>query len=139
MRFIDASVFVHAFIRPRRQLKLHEERIKKHAKQIVRRIDAGEQIAISVVHLSEVANILEDYMSLNDALEIVSSLTAKPRIMLLNVTAKDCVKAVLVAKTNAIGFTDALAYVLMSEMKIEEIYSFDRDFDKIKGIKRICM
>jgi len=139
MRFIDASVFVHAFIRPRRELKPHEERIKRSAKQIVKRIDAGEEIAISIVHLSEVANILEDYMPLKSALEITASVISKPSITLLNVTGKDCVKALLIAQTNTIGFTDAIAHVLMSEMKIQEIYSFDRDFDKIKGIRRISV
>ena len=137
MRFIDASVFVHAFIKPRRELKPHEERIKRNAKQIVKRIDAGEEIAISTVHLSEVANILEDYMPLKSALEIVASLISKPGIMLLNVTGKDCIKALLTAQTNSIGFSDAIACLLMSERKINEIYSFDRDFDKIKGIKRV--
>lgn len=137
MRFVDASVFVHAFIRPRRELKPHEERIKRSAKQIVKRIDAGEEIAISTVHLSEVANILEDYMPLKSALEIVASLISKPSIMLLNVMGKDCIKALLVAQTDVIGFSDAIAYVLMSERKIQEIYSFDRDFDNIKSIKRI--
>ncbi len=137
MRFVAASVFVHAFIKPRRELKPHEERIKRSARQIVKRIDAGEEIAISTVHLSEVANILEDYMPLKSALEIVASLISKPSIILLDVTGKDCIKALLAAQMNAIGFSDAIAYVLMSERKIQEIYSFDRDFDKIKSIKRI--
>lgn len=137
MRFVDASVFVHAFIKPRRKLKVHEQRIKKNAKQIVKRIDSGEEIAISTVHLSEVANILEDFMPFKSALEIVTSLISKPSITLLNVTGKDCIKAVLIAQTNTIGFTDAIAYVLMSESKMKEIYSFDRDFDRAKDVKRI--
>jgi hypothetical protein len=137
MRFVDASVFVHAFIKPRRRLKVHEQRIKKNAKQIVKRIDSGEEIATSTVHLSEVANILEDFMPFNSALEIVTSLISKPSITLLSVTGKDCIKAVLIAQTNAIGFTDAITCLLMSESKMKEIYSFDRDFDRVKDVKRI--
>lgn len=137
MRFVDASVFVHAFIKPRRKLKVHEQRIKKNAKQIVKRIDSGEEIAISTVHLSEVANVLEDFMPFKSALEIVTSLISKPSITLLNVTGKDCIKAVLIAQTNTIGFTDAIACVLMSESMMKEIYSFDKDFDRVKDFRRI--
>ena len=137
MKFVDASVFVHAFIQPKRELKPHEERIKRSARQIVKRIDAGEEVVISIVHLSEIANILEDFMPLNNALEIISSLVAKPSIMILSVDGRDCVKALLTAQANAIGFSDAIAYVLMSDRNIQEIYSFDKDFENIKGIKRI--
>jgi len=137
MKFVDASVFVHAFIQPKRELKPHEERIKRSARQIVKRIDAGEEVVISTVHLAEIANILEDFMPLNNALEIISSLVSKPSIVILNVTGRDCVKALLTAQTNAIGFSDAIAYVLMSDRNIQEIYSFDKDFENIKGIKRV--
>ncbi len=137
MKFVDASVFVYAFIKPKRELKPHEERIKRSARQIVKRIDAGEEVVISTVHLSEIANVLEDFMPVNNALEIISSLVSKPSIMILNVTGRDCVKALLTAQTNAIGFSDAIAYVLMSDRNIREIYSFDKDFENIKGIKRI--
>ena len=37
MRFVDASVFVHAFLKPKRELKPHEIKIKESAKKIVRR------------------------------------------------------------------------------------------------------
>jgi len=39
-RFIDASVFVHAYFLPVRALKPHEERIKEGAKAIVPLIGA---------------------------------------------------------------------------------------------------
>ena len=33
MWFVDATVFVHAYIKPRRPLKPHEKRIKESASQ----------------------------------------------------------------------------------------------------------
>ena len=33
--------------------------------------------------------------------------------------------------------SDAIAYVSMIDNGIEEVYSFDSDFDRLKGIKRI--
>lgn len=38
---------------------------------------------------------------------------------------------------NNIKYTDAYISELMRDSNIEEIYSFDRDFDKISGIKRV--
>ena len=36
-----------------------------------------------------------------------------------------------------LGFNDTVAYILMHENNIREIYSFDKDFDKLTEIKRI--
>lgn len=36
-----------------------------------------------------------------------------------------------------IGLSDAIAYILMLQNNIEEIYSFDMDFDKLEGIRRL--
>lgn len=88
MRFIGASVFVRAFIKPMRELKSHEERIKRRTKQIVKGIDTDEEIAIGTVHLAGVANILEDFMPLKSALEIVGSIISKPNITIIDVTGK---------------------------------------------------
>lgn len=41
------------------------------------------------------------------------------------------------SRTYAIGVNDALASILMREERIDEIYSFDSDFDKVEWIKRV--
>jgi AbrB family looped-hinge helix DNA binding protein len=38
LRFVDVSVFVHAFVKPKRELKQHEIEIKESAKDIVESI-----------------------------------------------------------------------------------------------------
>ena len=60
--FVDANVFVYEFLKPKRKLQPHEERIKLAAKKIIARINEGETTLTSVVHYSEVCNILEDYL-----------------------------------------------------------------------------
>ena len=52
-RYVDASVFVHAYIRPRRELKAHERGIKSHARAIVARINEGEDVVTSTVQVAE--------------------------------------------------------------------------------------
>lgn len=49
MRFVDASVFVHAYLKPKRRLKPHEMKIIESAKKIVKRINDGEEVGITVV------------------------------------------------------------------------------------------
>jgi len=59
MRFLDANVFIYAYYKPKRKLNEKEKRMKEEAKNIVNRIMEGEKIVTSIVHLSEVVNILK--------------------------------------------------------------------------------
>ena len=40
------------------------------------------------------------------------------------------------AQRLGVGFNDALAYLVMREVGVEEIFSFDRYFDEIPGVTR---
>ncbi len=60
MKFADANVFIYAILKPRRELSEKELEIKSRAKAILARINEGEEVFTTVVHLSEVANVLED-------------------------------------------------------------------------------
>jgi predicted nucleic acid-binding protein len=48
-----------------------------------------------------------------------------------------CVEALKVAMEKRVKLTDAIAYVVMLRHGVEEIYSFDADFDGLEGIKRV--
>ena len=65
--YVDANVFVYAFLKTKRNLQPHEVNIKEAAKKIVSRINEGEKVATSVVHFSEVCNILDDYLPFEEA------------------------------------------------------------------------
>jgi predicted nucleic acid-binding protein len=65
--FVDANVFIYAFLKTKRQLQPNELKIKEAAKRIVARISRGEEVATSVVHFSEVCNILEDFLPFEEA------------------------------------------------------------------------
>lgn len=51
--------------------------------------------------------------------------------------AKTYLRAASVANVYEIGLNDALAVIVMKEMGVAEIYSFDRGFDKVDSIRRI--
>jgi len=136
-RFIDASVFIHAFLKTRRKLKKHELTIKERAKEIIRLVNDGEEVLISTCHFSEIANILEDRLPLKKALEIEEAILLKENIKILNVNREDYLNSLEIAKEFNVGINDALAYIIMQKHKISEIYSFDKDFDRFPGIKRV--
>lgn len=137
MRFIDASVFVHAYLKPKKSLKPHEKRIKESAKSILSRVNEGERVLTTVVHVGEIANILEKFLPLHNALELESTILTKENIEIADVPRNLYLNAIPVASDNQLGLNDALAAVAMKEMGVSEIYSFDRDFDGLENVKRV--
>ncbi len=135
--YVDANVFVYAFLKPKRKLQPHEVIIKEAAKKIVSRINEGEKVAISVVHFSEVCNILDDYLPFAEAILIEKGLLFRENILICEVSEEDYLKAISVTEDQQIGVNDALAYVLMKKEAIQTIYSFDKDFDTFTDINRI--
>ncbi len=136
-RFVDASVFVHAFLRPKRELRPHEREIKDHARAIVARISHGETVVTSTVHVIEVANILEDRLPLVDAQTVEKGLIERDTVDILPVEGAHLVEGLAVASEVGTGTSDGLAVTLMREVGLTEVYSFDRRFDRFEGIRRV--
>jgi len=137
MRFIDSNVFIHAYIKPRRNLQKHEEEIKENAKNIIRSVNRGEEVVTTVVHLGEIANLLEDFMPLETAFEVMRGLLLKANIHVAEISHQYYLSALSTAEESAVGLNDALAYTFMTREGIGEIYSFDKDFDRLEKIKRV--
>jgi predicted nucleic acid-binding protein len=138
LRFVDASVFLHAYLRPAKKLPPEISALKAKARAIVRRISEGEQAATSLVHISEIANILEARASLNVSLDILSGFFTLPNLVILEPSTESYQSALEESRAHGVGVNDALAIILMREEGISEIYSFDRDYDKLKNVKRVA-
>ena len=80
---------------------------------------------------------MEDNASLDVALEVEESILLRENIKFIDVSKKDYLNAVEVAKKFKVGLNDALAYVVMKRIGIDEIYTFDKDFDRLPDVKRI--
>ncbi|NJE53610.1 type II toxin-antitoxin system VapC family toxin [Thermococcus sp. 21S9] len=131
MRFIDANVFIYAFLRPKKEPPENVKEIKERAKAILARVSDGERVVTTVVHLSEVANVVESRGGKKKAVEVTLAVLTSENIEVLPVSPSDYLKATLIAEEKNLGVNDALAYVKMKEFDIEEIYTFDRDFEKL--------
>jgi len=137
LSFIDSSAFLYAFLASRSDLLPEVSRMKGHAQAIIRRIQEGEPVTTSVVHVSEVANILEKRFPLDRARNIVSSILLSDNVSVSEVDNLRYEAALSISERHMVGLNDALTYSIMRENGITKIYSFDNHFDLFPGITRL--
>lgn len=138
MRFLDANIFVYAYYRPRRNLLPKEKAMKRHAKEIVEGLSHGkEEVLTTVVHVSEMANILKHGLPLGRLNRILMALLMMDNVRIHGVTPEGHFAACELADEIDLEPNDALAIDVMRINNVKEIYSFDEDFDKVEGIARL--
>ncbi len=138
MRFLDANVFVYAYYKPRKQLTEKEHQMKQHAKTIISNVSKGkEDIMITVVHVSEVANILKHGMPQDQLTTIIRGLFMLDNVKIIDVTKDAYFAATELGEDLKLEPNDALAVDVMRQNDIAEIYSFDEHFNQIDGITRL--
>jgi predicted nucleic acid-binding protein len=138
MRFLDANVFIYAYYKPKRQLTQKEKYMKDYAKKIITNISQGkEEVITTVVHISEMANILKYGMPLDQLITIVRGLFMLDNVKITGVTREAYFAATELGDDLKLEVNDALAVDVMRLNGIKEIYSFDEDFDQIEGITRL--
>lgn len=130
MRFIDANVIIYAVLKPKGSLPDAVQRKKKAAREIFLRVNDGEPVMTTAVHMSEVANVLEDAAGLPFACDLLAALLVKSSISVEPVSADDYRESIGLAKKHSISINDALALIIMERLGIDEIYTFDRHFAK---------
>lgn len=65
MRFLDSNIFIYAYYKSSRPLTQSEQTAKEKSKEILTTISNGEEVVLTtVVHLSEVCNILKRNLGL---------------------------------------------------------------------------
>lgn len=132
MRFIDANVFIYAILKPKAALPDAVHQKKVAAKEIFLRVIAGEPVTTTIVHVSEVANVLKDAAGISFAGEFLSALLLKSNVVIEAVSVDDYRESVLLAQKSAISMNDALAIRIMERLGIDEIYTFTRHFTSAK-------
>lgn len=138
MKFLDANVFIYAYYKPKRQLSPLEKQMKEHAKKIISDVSHGkEEVLMTVVHLSEVINILKHGMPLENLSNIILGLFMLDNVKISGVSKEAYFGATELGEDLKLDPNDALAVDVMRSSNINEIYSFDEDFDKVEGIKRL--
>jgi len=138
MRFLDANVFIYAYYKPKKQLTQKEAEMKEQAKKIIVNMSEGkEKVLTTVVHLSETVNILKHGMQIDQVTAIIRELFMLDNVSIMDVTREVYFAANELGDDLKLDSNDALAIDAMKINNIREIYSFDEDFDKVQGIKRL--
>lgn len=138
MRFLDANVFVYAYYRPKKTLGQKEREMKERAKEIVSRVSQGkEQVLTTVVHVSEMVNVLKHGMPLDRLVVVVRGLFMLDNVNVVGVTREAYFAAAELGDDLRLEANDALAVDVMRLNGVKEIYSFDEDFDQVDGVVRL--
>ncbi|MEM3378374.1 MAG: type II toxin-antitoxin system VapC family toxin [Candidatus Bathyarchaeia archaeon] len=130
MRFVDANVFIYVLVKsPKEDYEI--------AKKILKRIESGEEAATSLAVIQEIVDWLEYN---NREKEVKSFLTAVNSYLTMNklaITWEDFLAALDNVDKFRVDFVDALTLRVMQKNKINEVYSNDKDFDRVPWVKRI--
>jgi len=112
--------------------------LKEQAKKIISNVSqVKEQTLTTVLHISEMVNILKNGLPKDLLTQTILGL-----FMLDNVTIKDVTKdsyfaAIAIDEDLKLEPKDALVVDIMRQSGIREIYSFDEHFSQIEGITRL--
>ncbi len=130
MRFIDANVFIYLIKQsPKIDYEISE--------RIVRRVELGEEVAVSLPVIQEVVKWLE-YNNQTEAIRnFLIAINSFLSMKKIPATWDNYVSAIEDINKKQIGFVDSVTLQIMRGNGIEEIYSNDKDFDRIDWVKRI--
>ncbi|MBA7509904.1 hypothetical protein ES705_01877 [subsurface metagenome] len=131
MIFLDTNIFLRFFLKENESMF---QRLEKLFYEII----SGNIIGVSnSMIIAEVVWVLSRSYKWNkekicDNIEFILStpnIRFKDKVILVNASS--------IYKEKNIGFIDAYNYSYMKANGVTEIYSFDRDFDKLKDVKRL--
>jgi len=132
LRFIDSNVFVYHMA--------EDPEYGDIASEIIERIEGGEEAATSTLVISQVCGYLK-WRRRDDVIpSFLGFLRSLPNLSKIDTVFIDFVEArelCLKHRLNWRFWDDLVIAAQMNRMGIREIYSNDKDFDKIPGIKRI--
>ena len=125
MIFIDSNIYIYYF-----------EGNEKFVDKIEDFFEKNENVATSTLVLKEICWYYEKKKELEKMKNLISDLL-KIRTEILNITSKQILDGCeLKIKYKSIEINDLINYKLMKDNGIKVIFSNDKHFDKLPGIKR---
>ena len=130
MRFVDANVFLYTLIgSPKRDYET--------SKAILKRVEDGEKAMTSLAVIQEVVDWLEYNGRKKEAGVFLTAVNSYAKMKKVSNRWRDFPRASAEAEKEGVDFVDALTLAVMRREKVAEVYSNDKDFDRIAGIKRV--
>ena len=130
MRFVDANVFLYQIIKsPQKDYEI--------SGKILERIQSGEEAATALPVIQEVVKWLEYNRRKGEIASFLLAVNSYFSMSKLGVFWENFIPAVEDMNKKQISFIDSTILQVMKQNKISEIYSNDKDFDRVDWVKRI--
>ena len=138
MRFADTNIFLRYLVRP---VTAIDQTRAEACRELFERVSAGtEEITTSESVLAEIVYVLSSPRQYGlapaDIVVRLKPLIALPGLKLhqkrLYLRALD-----IYASQTALDFEDAISAAIVERMTPAELYSYDADFDRVAGVKRV--
>ncbi len=130
MRFVDANVFIFLLTgRPRASFEV--------SRKIMQRILDGEEAITSTAVLQEVVDWLEYNDRRDQVKTFLTAVNSYPSLRKESASWSDMISALDRMESHKIDYVDALSVQIMQRSGVSEIYSNDKDFDRVETVSRI--
>jgi predicted nucleic acid-binding protein len=130
VRFVDANVFIYVLIKSPREDYLT-------SKNILKRVEEGEETLTSVAIIQEVLDWLEYNNRRGDVGKFLTALNSYVTMRKAEISWIDMLDATSYMEKYSFDFVDALTLQVMKRNNVKEIYTNDKDFDRVEWICRI--
>ena len=107
------------------------------AKRILQRIEEGEEAVVNTAVIQEIVNWLEYNNRRREIENLLTAINSYIAMKKAEVSWSDMIAAIDDMNKYGLDFVDALTLQTMKRNDINEIYTNDRDFDRVKWIKRV--
>lgn len=130
MRFVDANLFLYVLVKSPKEAY-------ETSKRILERIEDGEEAFTNTAVIQEVVDWLENNNRKKEVGSFIKAVNSCLTMNKVDTAWHDMLAALDDTEKHDIAFVDALALQTMKKNNTREIYSNDRDFDRIDWVERI--
>jgi len=111
--------------------------VKQSGAEIIGRVEKGEEVVTSVVHVAGTLNIVEARLGPQEALKFLENILTMGNLKIERVTRESFESAMAIASKFSVSASDALAFLVSRKVGAKAVYSFDRHFDNLPELQRI--
>ena len=130
MRFVDSNVFIYVLVKSPKDDYII-------AKRILQRIEEGEEAVTNTAVIQEIVNWLEYNNRRREIEKLLTAINSYITMKKAEVSWSDMIAAIDDMNKYGLDFVDALTLQTMKRNDINEIYTNDRDFDRVKWVRRV--
>ena len=130
MRFVDSNVFIYVLVKsPKDDYMI--------AKRILQRIEDGEETITNTAVIQEIIDWLEYNNRRREVEKLLTAINSYITMKKAEISWSDMIAAIDEMNKYDLDFVDALTLQTMKRNNIKEIYTNDRDFDRVTWIRRV--